>query len=113
MKRTLVMTAAAIIAICAQTRSQAAEKPKASWDGSAVRIKAGGLGTDELLKGKFVHAQGCTMVKLDRPSPGGYSSLLLVGISQMEVYKSGQWVEMAIAPMLQAERAECRAGGSD
>jgi len=53
------------------------------------------------------------MVKLDRPSPGGYSRLLLVGISQMEVYKSGQWVEMAIAPMLQAERAECRAGGSD
>lgn len=113
MKRKLVTAAAAIVAICAVTRSQAAEEPNGSSDAAAVRIKAAGLGTDEPLKGKIVHAQGCTMVKLDRPSPGGYSSLLLVGISQMQVYKSGRWVEMAIAPMLKAEPAHCRASGSD
>ena len=107
------MTAAAIIAICAETRIQAAQKPNGSSEAAVVGIKAAGLGTDESLKGELIHAQGCTMVKLDRPSPGGYSSLLLVGISQMQVYKSGQWVEMPIAPMLQAEPAQCRAGGSD
>jgi hypothetical protein len=112
MKKTLI-TLGAALAMLTQTRTGAAEKPGAGSDGSALRVKAAGLGTDDWLGGKLIHGQGCTMVKLDRPSPAGYSSLLLVGISHMQAYKSGQWVEVAIAPMLKPEPAHCKAGGSD
>ena len=111
MKKTLI-TVGAALAMLTQPRTEAAEKPAGS-DASALRVKAAGLGTDNWLGGKFVHAQGCTMVKLDRPSPGGYSSLLLLGISHLQAYKSGQWIDVAIAPMLKPEPAHCKAGGSD
>jgi len=112
MKKTLI-TLGAALAMLTQTRTQAGEKPAAGSDDSVLRVKAAGLGTNDWLGGKLFHGQGCTMVKLDRPSPAGYSSLLLVGISHMQAYKSGQWVDMAIAPMLKPEPAPCKGGGSD
>jgi hypothetical protein len=112
MKRTLV-TLGAALAMLTQVRSEAAEKPPAGSDGPVLRVKAAGLGTDDWLEGKLIRGQGCTMVKLDRPSPGGYSSLVLVAISHMQAYKSGRWVDIAIAPMLKPEPAHCKAGGSD
>ena len=101
------------VGLLVQTHVRAAEKPNPGSDTSVLRIKASGLGTDDWQKGKFVHAQGCTMVKLDRPSPAGYSSLLLVGISHLQADKAGQWTEVAIAPMLKPEPAHCKAGGTD
>ena len=112
MKKTLI-TLGAALAMLTQTRTQAAEKPAAGSDDSVLRVKAAGLGTNDWLGGKLFHGQGCTMVKLDRPSPAGYSSLLLLAISHMQTYKSGQWVEVAIAPMLKPEPAHCKGGGSD
>jgi hypothetical protein len=111
--RKLVLATAGMLAALAQTSAEAAETAKEGPDHSMVRIKAAGLGTDDWLGGRFVHAQGCTMVKLDRPSPNRYTSLLLVGISHLQVNKAGQWADIAIPPMLKSEPAHCRVAGSD
>jgi len=109
----LLLTTAAGLALLGQTRQGAAETPTVSSENPVVRVKASALGTADWQSGKFVHAQGCTMVKLDRPSPNRYTSLMLVGISHLQVYKAGQWADVAIAPMLKSEPAPCRVAGSD
>jgi hypothetical protein len=112
MKKLSVASAAVCVLLC-QTLSIAAETPSEGRTTAPVRVKASGLGTDEWLGGKMVQSRGCTMVKLDRPSPNRYTSVLLVGLSHLQVYKAGQWADVAIPPMLKSEPASCKVAGSD
>lgn len=112
MKKLLIAMTGAF-AILSQTGKMAAETPTGGRDGATVRVKAAALGTADWMSGKFIHSQGCTMVKLDRPSPNRYTSLMLIGISQLQVYKAGQWGDEAVSSMLKSEPASCRVAGSD
>jgi hypothetical protein len=83
-----------------------------------VRIQAVGLGSSgwlraSFIQGQFIQGQGCSMLKLDQKSPGGYTSLLLAAVSRLQTYNAGQWTEVGVGPLLKKEPKHCLEGGSD
>ena len=112
MKKLSVASAAAFGLLC-QTLTIAAETPNEGRATAPVRVKASGLGTADWLGGKIVQSGRCTTVKLDRQSPNRYTSVLLIGISHLQVYRAGQWADVAMPSMLKSEPASCKVAGSD
>lgn len=112
MKKSLIVMAG-MLGIVSQADLHAGGRPATTNGMAALRVKVSGVATHDWLTGKLVEGQGCTMVKLDRPTQEGYTSMLLVGLLQMQSYQAGQWTEVAIGPMVKKEPAPCRLGGSD
>ncbi len=101
------------LAICAHVTHASAQATTDPAPKEPLRIQAGGLGTTDWQAGTFITGQGCTMVKLDRPSPAGYSSLLLSAIGRLQALRLGRWVDVVLAPLLKKEAAHCLGEGSD
>jgi hypothetical protein len=105
-----VLWMALVLAIACALPARAGEAPSA---GMPVRIQAIGIeaGWHE---GRIVRVpNGCTMVRLARPSAAGYTSVALVAINSLEVRREASWSRVPVETLLMRERAECRTEASD
>lgn len=64
-------------------------------------------------EGTVTKANGCTMIKFDRPAPGGYTMISMVVVKRLQRAQAGGWVDVPLAPVLAADPARCREGDND
>lgn len=101
----LLALAASLVA----TTAHAGALPK----GAVVRIEGSGIESGWHAGTVAVNGEGCTMVKLDKATKGGYTMVSLMGTARLERLQSGAWVEVPVKTLRAHEPKPCLVDGSD
>jgi hypothetical protein len=91
------------------TTAHAGALPK----GAVVRIEGSGIEGGWHAGTVAVNDEGCTMVKLDKATKGGYTMVSLMGTARLERLQSGAWVAMPVKALRAHEPKPCLVDGSD
>jgi hypothetical protein len=81
--------------------------------GAVVRIEGTGIESGWHAGTVARNAEGCTVVKLDKATKGGYTMVSLMGAARLERLQSGAWVEMPLKALRAPEPKPCLVDGSD
>jgi hypothetical protein len=81
--------------------------------GAVVRIEGTGIESGWHAGTVAVNGEGCTMVKLDKATKGGYTMVSLMGTARLERLQSGGWVETPVKALRAHEPKPCLVDGSD
>jgi hypothetical protein len=98
----------ALATLCATT-AHAGALPK----GAVVRIEGSGIESGWHAGTVALNDEGCTMIKLDKATKGGYTMVSLMGTARLERLQSGTWVEMPVKALRAHEPKPCLVDGSD
>jgi hypothetical protein len=97
------------IAVLCATSAHAGALPK----GAVVRIEGIGIESGWHVGKVAVDGEGCTMVRLDKATKGGYTAVSLMGTARLERLQAGEWVEMPVRALRAHEPKPCLVDGSD
>ena len=105
MKRVALVVAGLCVSLCAH----AGDLPK----DTAVRVE--GLGIEGgWFEGKiFLTSEGCTMVKLERPTKDKYTALALTSVAQIHKKEASGWKALSVEALKSHEPKHCLVEGSD
>jgi hypothetical protein len=91
------------------TSTQAAELPR----DTVVRVQASGIEAGWHPGRIFVTPSGCTMVKLDTKTKGGYTMVSLKGASQLQRKDGSGWADVPVKALAKQEPKPCQEGDND
>ena len=60
-----------------------------------------------------VTSEGCTMIKLHRPTKGGYVLIALVATNRMQQQQGDRWLDVSVTELRTFEPKHCLEEGAD
>ncbi|MGH8176328.1 MAG: hypothetical protein ACREV5_08720 [Steroidobacter sp.] len=82
-------------------------------NGAVVRVSSGSIEAGWHRGRAVLDQRNCWMVKLDKPTQGGYTMLALSFVSSVEVDRSGAWAPLALQSLIKTQPEQCLEEGSD
>jgi len=107
MKRTAAFLAIAIafVALAAHAGDLAKD--------TAVRIEGSGIEPGWFEGKEFITSEGCTMVKLAKPTTDGYTMLALIAVAKLQKKDGAAWRDLSLKDLKAHEPRQCLEEGSD
>jgi hypothetical protein len=105
MKRIAALLAMTFVALAAHAGGVAKDTP--------VRVEGSGI-EPGWFEGKiFISGEGCTMVKLAKPTKDKYTMLALIAIAKIQKKDGGGWRDLSLKDLKAKEPVRCLVEGSD
>lgn len=82
-------------------------------NGTQVRFMEAALGPGWQHGRVGMADNGCTMVVLDRKSPGGHTSMSFAAIRSLQAKTGGTWGEVPVRELNTRQPSHCRDGGDN
>ena len=81
--------------------------------GTVVRVQASGIEPGWHEGRVALVSSGCTLIQLDTPAKGGYTSVSLKGAAKLQRRDTGTWLDVPVRELARAEPKPCQEGDND
>ena len=81
--------------------------------GAVVRVASDSIEAGWRTGRAVLDVRKCWMVKLDKPTAGGYTMLALSFVKSVDSARGGGWSPLPLQSIIRAQPAECLEQGSD
>ncbi len=105
MKRIAALLAMTVVAFAAHAGSLAKDTP--------VRVEGSGIEPGWFDGKIFITSEGCTMVKLAKPTKDKYTMLALIAVAKIQQKDGAGWRELSLKDLKAHEPKACLVEGSD
>jgi hypothetical protein len=105
MKRVAAFLVTTLVAVAAQAGALAKD--------TSVRVEGSGI-EPGWFEGKiFITDEGCTMVKLAKPTKDKYTMLALIAVAKLQKKEGTGWRDLSLEDLKSREPKKCLVEGSD
>jgi hypothetical protein len=105
MKRIAALFLTTFVALTAHAGSLAKDTP--------VRVEGSGIEPGWFDGKIFITSEGCTMVKLAKPTKDKYTMLALIAVAKLQKKEGTGWRDLSLEDLKSREPKKCLVEGSD
>ena len=105
MKRVAAFLATTLVGLAAHAGELAKD--------TVVRVEGSGIEPGWFEGRIFITSEGCTMVKLDKPTKDRYTMLAIIAVAKLQKKEGAGWRDLSLDDLKSHEPKKCLVEGSD